>query len=83
MELALIILLIVIIIFVVYLIKSKCSHSKEQFVCSSVLDAWPRYARISKSGGVMYISNKKPLETECKQVKCHPNMDKDIICYQC
>lgn len=51
----------------------------KDITCSLCGDLQPKYVRLNNTGGVMYVSNKKPSESPCcRSVKCPPLMVDDL-----
>ncbi len=51
--------------------------------CSEKWDNLPWHARLSPSGGQMWLSHKPPREIGCQAVNCPQHMDDVDYCWRC
>lgn len=87
-------LLIILAIFV-YMKYNKQEHftmftaNPVYFIDSNCMDKASRHVRLSHSGNIMYVSNRRPTEANCKNIKCPSFIDKSLTlgdsnyCWKC
>jgi hypothetical protein len=91
----LIILLIIIVIIVLWMKYNKTENfmlltvDPVHFIPSEWMNSAPRHVRLSRAGGIMYVSNTPPSESCCENVQCPYFIDKlttlgdNNYCWKC
>lgn len=88
------ILIVLIMLLIIYYVLIKKNYRlKEGFrlfgghpiimVPTSKYDELPWHARLNETNNPMWISHRPPRERYCYGAKCHPKMDKNMICWKC